>query len=162
MARLVCHTVARARNSRPPPPNDPGMLDTLSTIPLWGMALFCAAVGAAAAIAQARRGRSRPVGLALLLVGALLAGCASASRWDRNTRTTPLGGTADYDERLRLEALGMAGPYTQSRERWMAMSDADQWTWRLTRFGVASGSLLIGGVPALLWMTRRGDGSDAA
>jgi hypothetical protein len=152
----------RQCNSFPGMPNNSGMLDTLSHVPLWGLALFCAALGAAAGFAQARRGHSRAVGLALLVVGAILAASASAARWDRNTRATPLGGTTDGDERLRLEALGVAGPYEESRQRWMAMSDADRWTWRLSRFGVASVSLLCGGVPPLLWMTRRGAGSSAS
>jgi hypothetical protein len=137
------------------------MFDPLSSIPLWGMALFYAAVGAVIGVVQARRGHSRPVGFALLLTIAMVAAGASAARWDWNTRTTPLGGPADTEDRFRLEALGMAHRYTESRRRWIAMSDAERWMWRLTKFGVVSASLLSGGVPTLLWMTRRADRGSA-
>lgn len=144
-----------ARDSCSRSRNNPRVVDTLSSIPLWGIVLLLVAVGAAVGFALARRGQSRPVGIALLLALSLIAAGGRATSWDWKTSQTPLGGSADSDVRYRLEALGMAGSYTESRRRWMAMNDAERWAWRLTMFGVVGTSLLSGGVPTLLWMTRR-------
>jgi hypothetical protein len=131
------------------------MLDALSSIPFWGMALLYGAMGAAAGAALARRERSRFVCIVLLLVGTVVVAGGSASSWDLRTGTTPLGGSNDSDDRLRLEALGLARQYSEARRRWMDMSDAERWEWRLTRFGVVSASLLCAGVPTVLLLTRR-------
>jgi hypothetical protein len=119
------------------------------------MVLFFAAIGVAGGVAQARRGYPRSVSIALLLAVAIMVAGGSATRWDWKTQTTPLGGSADYEKRMRLEALGMAEHYTGARQTWMAMTNSERWAWRRNTFALVSLSLLGGAVPTMLLMTKR-------
>ncbi|MGD9688509.1 MAG: hypothetical protein AB7K52_03915 [Phycisphaerales bacterium] len=135
------------------------MFDPLSIVPLWAMLVIGLALGVVAGGVQVARGFSRRTALAVLGVLALGLGVTQAIRWDWNTRDAILGGPADSDKRLRLEAQGTGRSYSERRQRWLAMSDGERWIWRLTMLVATTGSLLAGGVPTIVFKTRAGGGS---
>ncbi|MBX3359442.1 MAG: hypothetical protein KF745_13565 [Phycisphaeraceae bacterium] len=144
------------RNSpRPFAKNSRTMFDTLSLIPVWALIPIHLVLGIVAGVVQVRRGFSRGVAVGVLVALAAVFGAGQAARWDWKTRESVLGGPADSTLRLRQEALGVGATYTRNRQEWMAKTEDQRWSWRLTTFGLVAGSLLAGGIPTILILTRR-------
>ncbi len=126
------------------------MIDPLSAIPLWSIMLIVVALGAMVGFAIAWRRWGRFLGLSMVAAFALLLGASQALGWDWKTLQTPLGGSADHERQLAMQALGGGQTYARNRQRWLAMTPDEKMQWRLAKFALTAGPALAAGVAAFL------------